>query len=159
MLDLLRTSLHRAITSPRGDRFTLVRVPKDAIRRVNTMLGLPICSREELEKRRAAHAKLEELRRTGETKPREKLEAPVVVYFEKDRNTRELVRIEELLAAKKIAFRKLDVAGDEAAVSFVLRDSKKERDQLPVVFVGATAIGTYNDLVKADVSGELQKLL
>jgi len=159
MLDLLRTSLHRAITTQRGDSLTLVRVPKDALRRVNRALGLPICSREDLEKRRAARMTLAELRRTGETKPREKIEVPVVVYFQKDRNVRELGRIEELLVSKKIEFRKLDVSNDEAALSFVLRDAKTEEDKLPVVFVGATAIGTYTDLVRADVAGELARAL
>ena len=52
MIDLVRTSLHRAITTPAGDRFFPLRVPKDLARRVNAMLGDPICSREELERRR-----------------------------------------------------------------------------------------------------------
>jgi len=159
MLDLLRTSLHKAITTSRGDSIAIVRVPKDALRRANIALGLPLCSREELAKRRAAREKLRELRRSGATAPREKLEAPVVVYFQKDRNVRELGRIEELLVSKKIEFRKLDVTSDEAALSFVLRDAKCKEDDLPVVFVGATAIGPYPELVRADVSGELAKAL
>ena len=159
MLDLVRTTLHRAITTPRGDSLSVVRVPKDIARRLNYAFGLPICSAEELEKRRKAQAKLEELRRSGKASETRSIEAPVVVYFEKDRNARELQRIEELLVSKKIEFRKLDVGGDEATMSFVMREAKCKEDELPVVFVGATAIGPYNDLVKADVSGALAKAM
>lgn len=159
MLDLVRTTLHRAITTQRGDSLAVVRVPKDIARRLNYAFGLPICSAEELEKRRAAQAKLDQLRRSGKTSEVRSIEAPVVVYFEKDRNARELQRIEELLASKKIEFRKLDVSGDEATMSFVMREAKCKEDELPIVFVGATAIGPYNDLVKADVSGALAKAM
>ena len=157
--DLVRTTLHRAITTPRGDSLAVVRIPKDIARRMNYALGLPLCSKDELEKRRIAQAKLDDLRRSGRTSERAALEAPVVVYFEKDRNARELARIEELLVSKTIAFRKLDVSGDEATLAFVVREAKCKDDELPIVFVGAIAIGPYNDLVRADVSGELAKAL
>jgi len=159
MLDRVRSTLHRAITTPTGDSLAVVRIPKDFVRRVNFALGLPIGAAEDLEKRRTARAKLDELRRTGASKPRETAQAPVVVYFEKDRNARELVRIEELLVSKSIEFRKLDVAGDEATLSFVVREAKCKADELPIVFVGATPIGPYNELVRADVSGALAKAL
>ena len=159
MLDRVRTTLHKAITTHRGDSLSVVRVPKDIARRLNFALGLPICSAEELEKRRAAQSKLEELRRSGKTSERKELEAPVVVYFEKDRNVRELARIEELLVSKSIEFRKLDVSGDEATLSFVVRQANCKEDELPIVFVGATAIGPYNELVRADVSGALAKAM
>ena len=83
--------------------------------------------------------------------------APVLVYFEKDRNTRLLGRVEELLEAKGIAFKRLDVTGDEATRDFVLLRAKCEADDLPVVFVADHAIGPYDALVKAEVSGELGK--
>src|SRR2546423_7738173 len=116
MLDIVRTTLHRAITTRRGDSLAVVRVPKDVARRLNFAFGLPICSAEELEKRKRAQAKLDELRRSGKTAERQAIEAPVVVYFEKDRNVRELARIEELLVSKSIDFRKLDVSGDAATL-------------------------------------------
>ena len=159
MLDIVRTTLHRAITTPRGDSVALVRIPKDVARRLNFALGLPLCSREELQKRRGAEAKLGELRRSGATAAREATQAPVVVYYEKDRNVRELGRIEELLVGKSIEFRKLDVSGDEATLSFVVREAKCKEDDLPIVFAGATAIGPYTELVRADVSGALAKAL
>lgn len=169
MLDLVRSGLHKVITTKTGDRFTPVRLPKDLARRVNTLLGEPICSRQELERRRAARAKLEELRRTppsassdagahGAHGARQSAgAAPVVVYFEKDRNHRLLGRIEELLGAKGIAFTTLDVAGDEVAKDYVMRTAHCKEDELPIVFIAGTPVGGYNDLVDWDVSGKLAK--
>ena len=68
---------------------------------------------------------------------------------------RELVRIEELLGAKGYAWTRLDVAGDEATLDFVMREAACERDDLPVVFVADRVIGNLEALVRADVSGEL----
>lgn len=163
LVDSLRDSLYRVITTPRGDGFAPVRIQKDLARRLNMTLGSPLCSRQESEKRREAARRLAQLRRgdghaggaTANAAPREA--APVMVYFEKDRNVRELGRVEELLAAKSIAFTRLDVRGDEATLDFVMREAKCKEDELPVVFVAGTAIGGYAALVAADVSGELAR--
>jgi glutaredoxin len=174
MLDPIRDALFRVITSTRGDTFPPFRVQKDLARRLNVALGSPLATREELDKRRAARARLASLRRdrvaghgsNGATHDRDNEaatptleQAPVVVYFEKDRNARELTRIQETLEAKQIAFKLLDVTADEPALEFVLRESRCERDQLPVVFVGDLAIGPFPKLVEADVSGALAKAL
>lgn len=165
MLDLVRTSLHRAITTPAGDRFFPVRVPKDLARRFNALLGDPICSQEELERRRAGRAKLEELKKNGgkplEARPNAApaAQAPVMVYLEKDRNTRMLGRIQEMLDAKQIKYTLLDVADDATTKDFVLREAKCKDDDLPVVFVASTPVGGYNELVDWDVSGRLAKAL
>jgi len=166
MLDLVRTSLHRAITTPTGDRFFPVRVPKDLARRFNAMLGEPICSREELERRRAGRAKLEELKKNGGRSPASAavaaapaVQAPVMIYFEKDRNARMLGRIKELLDAKQVKYTLLDVADDATTKDFVLREAKCKDDDLPVVFVAGTPVGGYNELVDWDVSGRLAKAL
>ena len=81
--------------------------------------------------------------------------APILVYFEKDRNVRQLTRVEELLGAKGYVWKRLDVAGDEATLDFVLREAGCERDDLPIVYVASRMIGTLDALVRADVSGEL----
>ncbi len=160
MLDRVRDALFRAMTTPRGDSLAAVRIPKDLARRLNATLGNPIAPREELARRVAARDRLADLRSQGATQGRSaSVAAPVLVYFEKDRNARELARIEELLASKSIAYRKLDVAGDESTIDFVLLKSKRERDQLPVVFVADAAVGGYDALVRADVSGELARLV
>jgi hypothetical protein len=157
MLDPLRTGLHKIITTPVGDGFLPLRAPKVIARRVNMFFGSPLCSAEELEKRRAARKRLQELRASGASQSIAREPAPVIVYFEKDRNQRMLSRIEETLQAKKIGFTKLDVSGDEATMQFITRTAKCEEDDLPIVFVASTPIGGYDALVAWDVSGELAK--
>jgi hypothetical protein len=82
--------------------------------------------------------------------------APVVVYFEKDRNQRLIERVRELLTAKQIAFQALDVSGDAATLAFIVREARCADDDLPIVFVAGTPVGGYNELVDWDVSGRLQ---
>jgi hypothetical protein len=160
MLSHVRSALHRAITSTRGDSLAPVRIPKDLARRLNVALGSPLAPREEIAKRDAARAKLAELRAKGGAGARIQREAaPVLVYFEKDRNARELGRVEELLGAKGFAFKRLDVSGDEATIEFVMLQARCKRDDLPVVFVADRAIGGYEALVRSDVSGELARLV
>lgn len=165
MLDLFRTSIHRAITTPFGDKFLPLRVSKDMARRVNAMFSDPICSQAELDRRRAGQAKLDELNKNGgkplpgqESKV-EKSQAPVMVYFEKDRNARMLGRIKEMLDAKGVKYTLADVAGDDTARAYVMREAKVKEDDLPIVFVATTPVGGYNELVDWDVSGKLAKAL
>ncbi|MEO8875243.1 MAG: hypothetical protein ABI461_06640 [Polyangiaceae bacterium] len=161
MLDTLRTRLHGAITSPKGDGLFPLRVSKDLARRANIYFGMPLCSGDDLAKRTAATKKLKSLRKTGGVSLPDanavKVLAPVTLYFENNRNTRELTRIVELLEAKNIAFQKRDLAGDDATMAFVTRTAKCKDDDLPVLFVADEAIGNYGAIVAADVSGELAK--
>ncbi|MGH7436085.1 MAG: hypothetical protein ACRENE_10465 [Polyangiaceae bacterium] len=161
MLGRVREALLHAITTPRGDSLAAVRVPKDIARKLNSALGEPLATREELARREAARARLAELRQAGgpsgptiASGP-----APVFVYFEKDRNVRELTRIEELLGARGHAWKRLEIANDEAMLDFILRTAACERDDLPVVFVADRCVGAYPALVEADVSGELARLV
>jgi hypothetical protein len=115
MLARLRDILYRAIVTPKGDSIAPVRIPKDLARRLNTTLGRPLATKEEIARRSKARARLQELRATGPRAARPRVEsAPVVVYFEEGRHVRELKRIEALLEAKAIAWTRLDVGGDEA---------------------------------------------
>ena len=128
MLDRVRTSLHRLITTPAGDSFLPVRLPKDLARRVNMTLGDPICSAEELERRRSASERLAQLRaKKGTAEPAEatlpRIAAPVVVYFEKDRNARLFGRIKETLESRNIAYSVLDVSGDGPAKAYAMREA------------------------------------
>jgi glutaredoxin len=163
MLDIVRTALHRAITTPTGDRFLAVRLPKDLARRMNAMLGEPLCSEAELQRRRAGRAMLAELKKSGGRarggSAATAVQAPVMIYFEKDRNVRMLRRIQELLDAKSIRYTLLDVTDDETTKDFVLREAKCQLDDLPVVFVATMAVGGYNALVEWDISGRLVKAL
>ena len=166
MLDLVRTSIYRAITTPVGDALLPIRLPKDLARRVNAILGEPLCSAEELARRRAGQARLEEPKRRGGppagaagAPPEAAATAPVMVYFEKDRNARMLGRIRDALEARSIAYTLLDVTGDAVTKDFVLREARCKDDDLPVVFVAGAAVGGYNDLVDWDVSGKLARAL
>jgi hypothetical protein len=166
MLDVLRTTLHRVLVTPRGDSVPPVRVTKDLARRLNVTLGQPICSAEALVVRRRGQARLDEIRRNppaarsvaeAQAAAAAAVTAPVKVYFEGDRNVRELTRIRELLDSRAIVYELLDVAGDEPTIVFVTREAKCEQDDLPVVFLGPTAIGGFNELANADLSGALTR--
>jgi hypothetical protein len=160
MLNRVRGALFAAITTPRGESLLALRVPKDLARRLNATLGQPLATRDELERRERARSRLAELRATAaKPRPPKREDAPVVVYFEKDRNVRELGRIEELLSAKAFAWKRLDVGGDEATLDFVMTRAKCDKDDLPVVFVADRVVGSYPALVEADVSGELARLV
>jgi glutaredoxin len=88
--------------------------------------------------------------------PKKREPAPVIVYFEKDRNQRLIERVRELLTAKQIPFQALDVSGDAATLAFIVREAKCEDDDLPIVFVAGTPVGGFNELVDWDVSGKLK---
>jgi hypothetical protein len=159
MLDTLRDKLHHAITSPAGDGFAPLRIHKDIVRRLNVVLGRPICSLEEAQQRRNARVRLASLRNKKPTSLRPREAAPVLVYFEKDRNARELARVTETLEAKGYAYKLCDATGDEATLDFVTRKASCARDELPIVFVADRVIGGFRALVDADVSGELAKAI
>lgn len=148
MLDLVRTGLHRVFKNV------------DLAQRMNVMLGEPLCSKEELKRRRDARARLADLRKSAKKRtPLKREQAPVQVYHEGDRNARLLARVKELLESKAVKFTLLDVAGDQPTKEFVMLQSNCKEDELPIVFVGGVAVGGYNDLVDWDVSGKLAKAL
>jgi hypothetical protein len=161
MLGRVREALFQAITAERGDSIAAVRVSKSLVRELNSVLGEPLATRDELARREAARARLAGLldRRAPASAGPSRETAPVFVYFEKDRNVRELTRIEELLSTRGLAFKRLDVARDEAMLDFILRAAGCEQDDLPVVFVADRCVGTYRALVEADVSGDLGRWL
>lgn len=162
MLDTVRTTLHWVITMLLGDGLWPVRVQKSVARRINALLGEPLCSRETLEARRGAPRAAApaptpppapDRPPAGTSTPRKA--APVMVYFEKDCNARELERIREVLASRDVPFKLLDVTGDEATISFVTRTARCEADDLPIVFVAGDVVGSFRDLVQLDVNGGL----
>jgi hypothetical protein len=82
--------------------------------------------------------------------------APVVMYFERDRNQRLIDRVRELLSSERIPFQALDVSGDAATIAFVTREAGCEDDDLPIVFVAGAPVGGFNELVDWNVSGRLK---
>lgn len=163
MMDTLRTSLHRVITTPFGDRYLPVRVPKDLARRVNALFGEPLCSQTELDRRRAGRASLAALAKTGgDTKTasaRPAAQAPVMVYYESERNHRGLARLREKLDGLAITYTLLDVGDDEVTRDFVLREARCKSEELPVVFIAGAPVGPYDALVDWNTSGRLAKAL
>ena len=157
MLERLKATLHQAITTERGDRVAPLRVSKNLARRLNVTLGYPLDSVEGLERRRAAQARLTELRAVPTKVERTKVATPITIYAEKGRNDRMLARAEELLTGKGYAYRVLDVTDDEATMTFVTRKASCQPEDLPVIFVGPDVLGGYAALVEADVDGSLAK--
>jgi hypothetical protein len=82
--------------------------------------------------------------------------APVLVYFDgKDHRT--LARVEDLLKARGYAYQVLDVSADEAELSWATTTAKTT--ELPLVFVAGAPVGGWDALLRADVSGELARLV
>ena len=81
-------------------------------------------------------------------------QAPVIVYFDgKDQRTK--TKVEELLNAREIKFRLLDVTNDEAERSWVITAAKSE--EFPIVVIAGTPVGGFHELMQLDVTGELKK--
>ncbi len=82
--------------------------------------------------------------------------APVLVYFDgKDHRT--LARVEDLLKGRGFAYQVLDVSADEAERSWATTAAKTT--ELPLVFIAGAPVGGWDALLRADVSGELAKLV
>ena len=82
--------------------------------------------------------------------------APVLVYFDgKDHRT--LARVEDLLKGRGFAYQVLDVSADEAERSWATTAAKTT--ELPLVFIAGAPVGGFDALLRADVSGDLAKLV
>jgi glutaredoxin len=82
--------------------------------------------------------------------------APVLVYFDgKDHRT--LARVEELLKGRGFAYQVLDVSADEAERSWATTAAKTS--EFPLVFIAGAPVGGFDALLRADVSGDLAKLI
>ena len=144
---LVRTSIGDALSSTHYDSLAPVRALREAAGTVNDLVGRPFCTTAELAAR--------EQRILVET-PVAVEPAPVVVYFDgKDHRTKK--KVEELLQAKNVPFRVLDVADDEATRSFAVTAAKA--DEFPLVFIAGTAVGGLHELMQLDVNGQLQKMV
>lgn len=151
MIDVIRGLAYRALETKRGDGFLPIRINKRILRRVHRMIGSPLAPRDAEEGRGEREAA-----RPPEPAPARE-PAPVMVYAEGDRNIRERMKIEDTLRARNINYRLFDVSGDTSTKNFVIQAAKCEEDDLPVVFVAGEVVGTYNELVQWDVSGQLNR--
>ena len=145
--DKLRAFAHDRLQGAAAQRPAVRRV-LDFASTVNDLLGKPIGGRGATRGSAPATA--------APVAPVIPLQAPVVVYFDgKDQRSR--VKIEEILRAKEITFKLLDVTNDEAERSWVITAAKSE--EFPIVVIAGTPVGGLHELVQLDVQGELKRLV
>jgi glutaredoxin len=138
--------VHQALTSSRGDQLRPVRLVREVLGTANDLVGRPFCSQAELDERREAQS--------GSAVPTaaRREAAPVMLYFDgKDHRTKK--KIEELLAAKEIPFKVLDVTDDEATRSWAITQAKQV--EFPLLFVAGEPIGGLHEVTQLDVNGDL----
>ena len=143
--DRLRTAVHDVLRSERGDQYRSVKLIREVLGTANDLVGRPFCTQAELDERRHVDA-------AGGAQKREP--APVMLYFDgKDHRTKK--KMEEILRAKEIPFKVLDVTDDEATRSWALTQAKAA--EFPLVFVAGEAVGGLHELTQWDVNGQLAK--
>ena len=144
--DRLRTAVHEALASNRGDDLRAVKLLREVLGTANDLAGRPFCTQAELQERRGGGP------RNGSAVRREP--APVMLYFDgKDHRTKK--KMEELLAGKEIPFKVLDVTDDEATRSWATTQAKQL--EFPLLFVAGEAVGGLHELTQLDVNGELAR--
>ena len=141
----VRALVGEALQSTRYDTLAPVRMLREVLGTVNDLAGRPF----------APEAELVAARQPAETTaPAAHEPAPVVVYFD-GRDHRTKKKVEEVLQARSIPFRVLDVSEDESTRSFATTAAKA--DEFPLVFIAGTAVGGLHELMQLDVSGELKR--
>jgi glutaredoxin len=142
----LRSLAHQQLEAREADG-PLVRRLRDVVSTVNDLLGKPIRPDAVVADSAAAGGPVI-------VTPVVREQAPVIVYFDgKDQRTR--IKVEELLNAREIKFRILDVTNDEAERSWVITAAKSE--EFPIVVIAGTPVGGFHELMQLDVTGDLKK--
>ena len=142
----LRSLAHQQLEAREADG-PLVRRLRDVVSTFNDLLGKPIRPDAAGDASAAAGGPVI-------VTPVVREQAPVIVYFDgKDQRTR--IKVEELLNAREIKFRILDVTNDEAERSWVITAAKSE--EFPIVVIAGTPVGGFHELMQLDVTGDLKK--
>jgi glutaredoxin len=142
----LRSLAHQQLEAREADG-RLVRRLRDVVSTVNDLLGKPLRAHDDSADPATAGGPVI-------VTPIVREQAPVIVYFDgKDQRTKG--KVEELLNAREIKFRILDVTNDEAERSWVITAAKSE--EFPLVVIAGTPVGGFPELVQLDVTGELKK--
>ena len=142
----LRLLAHQQLEPREADR-PLVRRLRDVVSTVNDLLGKPIRPDQPTDDAASVGGPVV-------VTPVVREQAPVIVYFDgKDQRTK--TKVEELLNAREIKFRLLDVTNDEAERSWVITAAKSE--EFPIVVIAGTPVGGFHELVQLDVTGGLKK--
>lgn len=143
--DKLRSFAHQKLEGSESDGPWVRRV-RELANTVNDLLGKPI----------RARAAEDDQAPTGTfvVPPAVREQAPVILYFDgKDHRTK--TKVEELLQARDIKFRLLDVTNDEAERSWVITAAKRE--EFPIVVIAGTPVGGFEELTQLDVQGDLKR--
>jgi glutaredoxin len=144
--DKLRALAVQSLTGSESDGPWVRRV-REVAATVNDLLGKPLRAKDDTDAPAAGASAFV-------VTPAVREQAPVIVYFDgKDQRTK--IKVEELLAARDIKFRLVDVTNDEAERSWVVTAAKRE--EFPIVVIAGTPVGGLHDLVQLDVQGELKK--
>jgi len=143
--DRFRLKINDALASESGNRWKPVRLLREVLGTANDLAGRPFCSQAELDERRGVV-------RGETTESREA--APVMLYFDgKDHRTKK--KMEEVLRARDIPFKVLDVTDDEASRSWALTQAKAA--EFPLLFIAGAPVGGLHELTEIDVNGQLVK--
>ena len=141
--DKLRTTVDGVLRSEKGDQYRPLKLLREVLGTANDLAGRPFCSREELEERRHTGG-------NGAVQKREP--APVMLYFDgKDHRTKK--KMEELLTAKEVPFKVLDVTDDEATRSWATTAAKQL--EFPLLVIAGEPVGGLHELTQLDVNGQL----
>ena len=142
----LRSLAHQQLEAREADG-PLVRRLRDVVSTVNDLLGKPIRPDDDRHDPSVGDGPVV-------VTPAVREQAPVIVYFDgKDQRTK--TKVEELLNAREIKFRLLDVTNDEAERSWVITAAKSE--EFPIVVIAGTPVGGFHELMQLDVTGGLKK--
>jgi glutaredoxin-related protein len=149
-LDRLRDAGYRVLT--RGDNPLT-----SAARRVNDVLGRPLAPADELADRRAFE------RGYGDgapaaapsAAPAPKQAAPVIVYYFKDKQGRDVPKLTEVLDSAGVPYQVVNLDGDEATQAAVRRDAKGRGG--PLCFIAGECVGGRVELVNLAQTGELKR--
>jgi glutaredoxin-related protein len=161
-VDRGRVLLHGLVYADAGNKLPPLRWTRSALRFANDLLGRPICSQEELDRRQAdltaAEAALSEEqsvpeKRQSATAPKRDA-APVVMYIT-DQDMRTRKKLEDILKGRDIPFLVNDVTDDESSRSWALTQAKAT--EFPLVFVAGEPLGGLDEVMQLDVRGELVK--
>ena len=147
----LRALAVNSLTGSEADAPWVRRV-REVAATVNDLLGKPLRAKDANEATDAAAGGASPFVVT----PAVREQAPVILYFDgKDQRTKK--KVEELLTARDIKFRLLDVTNDEAERSWVVTAAKRE--EFPIVVIAGTPVGGFDELTQLDVQGGLKKLV
>ena len=159
-LEILRrgkTLAYSAMTSETGNFLPPVRYAKKAVGFVNDLLGRPLASSAELDRRDEESQRLDALAekaRRGEGAVAKKEAAPVVLYVT-DQFVRGRKRIEDVLKGRGIPYRVLDLTDDESTRSWAL--TKAQATEFPLLFVAGESVGGFEQVLSLDATGGLTK--